>query len=322
MGHNIYREQFYSLRQPAWHNLGFVSQMEEDAITVSERLQIPQIYTAPIQTVDGLVIPGHKAIIGKVGDEETPFSVVSDGYQEMTHFDFIRAWDQSTKHTPVETMGLLGKGDTLFITTKLPGFDIKGVEHANYLMAYNPLTGKNSACMRQTPTRVVCQNTLNASVATAVREYKCHHLSKQASQMHTWISETWDTMQTMTQIMVESLTVLADVRITDFQSKVALEQVYSDQERPVDANPTMMAQWEKYNASQSRHRDAIFGLFDGEGSGSEYDDVKGTAYGLFNSVVEYEQHGRKFSRAQSFMFGAGERRVQKAFDVSLALVGR
>lgn len=50
MAHNLYREKFYTMREPAWHGLGLVSQVPMSAMEIGDKLGLPQVYCESIQT--------------------------------------------------------------------------------------------------------------------------------------------------------------------------------------------------------------------------------------------------------------------------------
>ncbi|MEE9367020.1 MAG: DUF932 domain-containing protein [Dehalococcoidales bacterium] len=324
--HNIYSEKFLSHRQPAWHKLGLVTSELLTGTQAAEKLGLPQVYTEEIKTSSGLVIPDFKAIIGKDGQKEPVcFSVVSKEYHEITHFDFVRAWDRATNGAAIETMGLLGKGETLFLTTKLPAFSVKGEEMVNYLMAYNPLTGDAACTGRVTPVRVVCQNTLNASANRVVEQFRVIHTQAAATQIERWLKNVWETATMQTDALKEAYSFLMEYNLQNSQTEAVLNTVYPNSLRPdadetTDEGLTKLAEWEIANKGQVEHRELVTALYEGVGVGSELETAKGTAWGLFNAVVEYEDFGKKFRRSSSAVFGAGSDRKQKAMSGLLTLV--
>ena len=68
---------------------------------------------------------------------------------------------------------------------------------------------------------------------------------------------------------------------------------------------------------------AVYGLYAGEGKGSELASAAGTAWGLLNGVTEYiDQHRRARSadhRLDSAWFGPGAAIKEKAFHEALKL---
>ena len=328
MAHNIHKEKFLSHRKPAWHGLGLVVDKPLSAIEASRRIGIPRISTESIKTKTGLAIPDYKAIISKEkGSKKTVLSVVSHDYQEITHGDFVNLWHRATGGAPIETIGVLGKGEVLFITTKLPSFEVRGEELENYLLAYNPLSGVEAVTGRETPVRVVCQNTLMASAHNFRSQFRVIHVGAGASteQIETWLKNLWETRDAQAKTLKEAYTLLSKAKLTDGQTKQVLSAVYPTPRKPERADPMTdagleaLAKWERTIHYSRHHRKSVVGLYEGDGLGSTTLATQGTAWGLYNAVAEYENHKKKFRQPSSMVFGAGARRLQKTFDECLML---
>lgn len=324
MAHNIHDKKIILMRQPAWHGLGLVIQEPMNATGATLKLGIPTITTESLQTTAGVSIPGYKAIIGKEeGKDPVVFSVVTNEYQEISHADFAGAWDRATNKAPVETIGLLGRGETLFISTKMPNFDVKGDECNNYLLAYNPLTGKDASTARITPVRVVCQNTMNQSVTNFTQQFKVIHTSDAAKDIEQWLQKVWSLSVAKAEAVKEAFDILAGFRISDNEFKDLLRSdVYIDPIRPESDGEGFLdklASWEKQRKRIEEHREEVFDLYDGKAIGSDTEAFKGTAWGAWNSVVEYEDYGKSRRQASSALYGAGSDRKNAAFAELLAL---
>src|SRR4051794_40122386 len=119
MAHNLFGERFYSLRRPAWHGLGLVLDEELGAADAFDRIGAYDVHLEDLTTAGGLPIP-HKAIVrDRVDDQLQVFGVVGPDYHLVSPRDVVTLWDKAVSR-PVETIGALGKGETLFVSTKLP----------------------------------------------------------------------------------------------------------------------------------------------------------------------------------------------------------
>lgn len=325
MAHNIHNKKFISLRQPAWHGLGLVIQDEINAVTAGEKLGLPIVYTEPVRTESGLVIPDYKCIVGKEKDKApVAYSVVSKEYVEITHADFLIAWDKATNGAPIETIGLLGKGENLFVTTKLPSFDIKGDEHESYLLAANILSGKEANFGRVTPVRVVCQNTLNLSASRFSDQYRLIHVGDPIKQIGAWLQRVYQTAKQKQETLKEAYNILAEFKPTVDQVLKTLDATYPTAERPdadekTDEGLRELAAWQASNVRQIEHQQNVNDLFEGKALGAGFKSAAGTGFGLWNAVVEYEDYHKSRRSTSSALFGAGADRKQVAFDSLLAL---
>ena len=323
MAHNIYNEKFIGLRRPAWHNLGLVIDDGIGGVDSGERLGLPNVHTEPVYTQSGVTCQGYKAIIGKERDKDAVvFSVVGEDYNEITHTDFLYAWDRATKSAAIETIGLLGKGENLFVTTRLPKFDVKGDELDNYLLAANKLSGFEADFCRITPVRVVCQNTLNLSAQQFSEEFRVIHRGDSIKQIQSWIERVWKTANEKVEAVKEAYTILANFTPNGAQVQGALLSVYPSPLRP-ETDPRddldAWAAWQKAAERASDHRTQVMELFEGKAIGSDLRSARGTAWGLWNAVVEYEDYVKPRRAASSALFGAGADRKQAAFDSLLSL---
>ena len=332
MSHNIMdSREFISYREPAWHRLGLVIEEQLGAVAAGHLLHLPDITTEPVVTLSGLQTES-KAIIGEfVGGGKNVYAVVSKGYHEISHKDFLQAWDGALPGSFVETIGLLGLGETLFLSTRLPAFSVKGDEMGSYLMAYNPLTGHEATTVRITPVRVVCQNTLIMSGSQYVEQHRVVHNQPAAAQIEAFLKEAFAKTVAKVETVKEAYELLASRRLTDDEARESFKVVYADLAKPAnvmgratfDAEALdQMAAWERRNGAQVEHRTGCYNLYAGDGRGSMSEAAKGTAWGAYNAVVEYEQHLKRFRKAESVMFGAGADRVANAFESYMELASR
>lgn len=328
MAHEIHQHKFLSYQVPAWHGLGMVLADPVDALAAANQLGLPEVSTSPIYTADGTEIEGYKVISGVEIDEntrerkETVYSVVSDEYQEITHRDFVKAWHRATKAN-VETMGLLFKGATLFISTKLPGFKVKGDECDNYLLAYNPLTGKDASTARITPVRVVCANTLAQSACNFRDQFRVIHTAEAAIDIERWLTMIWHNAEAQTQAIREAFEALASTRMNDEALQSVLERVYAEPAMPkrdpqTDEGLLTLAAWDRERQYMAVHREEVIALFHGQATGYS-ETFKGTAWGGWNAVVEYEDHLKPRRQLASVLSGNGADRKNSAFKEFLSM---
>lgn len=332
MAHEIYKGKFVSYRQPAWHGLGLVVPDAIGAAEAARRIAIPTVETGTVylKAGDGFVaIPGFKAITGReVDNTVSVYDVVTKDYHEITHAAFIDAWVRATNNAPIETMGVLYGGATLFTSTKMPTIDVKGDAVDTYLLAFNPLKAGQAATMRVTGVRVVCANTLAASGRDFISECRVIHSRPAVEQLERFIRDTWTMATAKVATLKEAFELLASTRVADDVAKGVLATVYVTVPYPEallnrassdrDALRALV-EIDRTNAGQQEHRETAYRLFAGDGTGSASDAAKGTAWGLYNAVVEYEQYMKKYRRAESVLVGAGKERIMAAYDATMAV---
>jgi phage/plasmid-like protein (TIGR03299 family) len=328
VSHQIYDEKFLSYRQPAWHNLGQVITEEIGAVEAGRRIVVPTITTEPVITASGLATD-YKAILGDLKEGKHVYSVVTKNYHEITHAQFLETWDKCVKQH-VETIGLLQTGAGLFLSAKLPSFDVKGDEIAAYILAENWLTGARSNKVRKTPVRVVCWNTLNLSDSQSLIEYIMHHTRPAVEQLEAHLKELLERSTGEYLALKEVYEILASTKVDDTKAKELFTGIYPTKafpkgltERAADDKDALdeLASWERANKAQEVNQEKCFALFSGDGVGSTTEAAKGTTWGAYNAVAEYEQYLKKYRKAESIMFGAGKDRVVDAFEAACELAG-
>ena len=317
--HNIYDQRFYTYRQPAWHGLGYVSQDEHTAVQAGEMIGLPEIYEAPIAAKADKVympMPGYKAIIGVTQHsgkpKATPYSVVTDRYEVVTHRQFTEMFDRATG-SRVETLGLLGQGEILFFTAPISTIDVHGDEVNNFLLICNPLNGRSAIRVRTTSVRTVCHNTLLIALGQQTdRELRVKYNDGQVAQkIETWLQATWAETAGMTKVLQDAYDAIARLQLIPDSVATALETVYPVPDEPGGLIGAAAEAREKERQQQHGHQQSVLELF--EGSRTRTPAAMGTAWGLWQAVIEYEDFMRPRANARSRVFGAGAERKQKAF---------
>jgi phage/plasmid-like protein (TIGR03299 family) len=179
-------------KQRAWHKLG---QVFDRPMTVKEALEASHAdYRVDLQTIfavtpaiaeamNGGSVPTDLLLQGLVKgkkatmrmDRAEALGIVGDTYgvvQNLDAFTFIDTLctGQLGNHVPViECAGVLGRGERVFITAKFPEsviLDNKGADRVEMYMVFTTShDGTGAVKCLVTPTRVVCNNTLNTAIA-------------------------------------------------------------------------------------------------------------------------------------------------------------
>lgn len=326
MAHNIFDSNVVLNRQPAWHGLGYVADCDMTAREASTRISIPQIALEPaFYPVNGAGMAeadGIKIIVGGVqasgaGCVLTPYGAVTDSYHLFAHDDAIALWDTIVT-SPTESLGLLGKGETLFLSTRLPSFGVRGDEVRPYLMLLNPCNGIESIKCAVTPIRAVCQNTVIMGLSAASAQTAINHLKAPAEHVQRWLREMWESMVERRAVITEALETLANRPVYSREVAEVLSGIYQVSMMPETTDLDRLAAWEKANKRQKEHQQACVGLF--ESSETITTATQGTAWGLYNAVAEYEDYFKGRNTNRNRMFGESAARKRQAFDACLSLV--
>lgn len=197
-------------KERAWHKLG---QVFDGPLTVKEALELShanyRVELFPIvamvprfadsltqgtivtdETQDIMldsIIPNRKVTVRM--DTMKPLGVVSDSYGIVQNEDAFKFLDTlltgkltETEHTPIiETAGVLGCGERVFITAKFPEQIILNNKTDDRVEMYVVFTtshdGTGAVNCMVTPTRVVCNNTLNIAMKRHAGKISLRHSS-------------------------------------------------------------------------------------------------------------------------------------------------
>jgi phage/plasmid-like protein (TIGR03299 family) len=237
MAHNIFGKRFVGARTPAWHRLGTVIP-EDQEITVKEALKIGGIdfnylivpigYTLPDGT---FVTSGQKQIILREPTDDDPewaeMGLVSDNYHLMQNRDLAEGLDVLAKQTgwKFETVGALGKGDTVFMTLRTGTESVFGDNYDTYVILSDGKGNGRGLQLVICTTRVVCQNTLMMSDAAANKIIIPHGAGVSAD--YDWWITTIGGLEQSRQDFFTRLRKLADTeKISDRQAQSVINAAF------------------------------------------------------------------------------------------------
>lgn len=277
---------FVSARLSAWHRLGTVlpdtftaAQAMEKAYLGAwqvRKLPVPPIYDEVTGTwletdQDFLVArtnPFTKQVerMGRVG---TDYEVI----QNEQHAAFLDTLvGESGAH--FETAGSLNGGKRMFITMKMPNHMLIGGHDRIdwYLAATNSHDGTSPFTVFATPTRVVCQNTLNAALRGAKHMVKIRH-TKSATERVQKAREVLGLTFKYSEAFEAQANKMIETELTNQEFDKIIAALF-----PVTGTTTRA----KNNAQ--RKRDSMLTLFKDAGTQA---NCRNTAWGAYNAVVEH-----------------------------------
>jgi phage/plasmid-like protein (TIGR03299 family) len=274
MAHEV--ETMFSAREVPWHGLGTVT---PDALTAADAIEAAgldwgvklhslyaQVGGNMKKIVDrfAVVRDSDSSVLGTVGTKYTPF-------QNRDAFAFADSLVKDDE-AQYETAGSLRHGRVIFLTMKMP-FDITlhGGDKTNiYLMLRTSHDGTMAIGAYATAVRVVCMNTMTAAVSQAPHKWSVAHVSNMAQKLE----EARDSML-KTAAYAEAYT---DMGNTMIEKKVTDDQVV-----------TML----KASLVKRPKTDERIELIMDYYHNSPLNGFQGTAWGAFNALTEYMDHGRE-----------------------------
>lgn len=310
------RENVMVVGQPAWHGMG---QVLENPATAAEAIEAAGLDYEVVKRPLVYGIDGHQYTMdGKFAtvrtDTNEPLGVVGSHYQVLQNrdafgfFDPIVDEDEAVYHTA----GVLGKGERMWILAKLPEYIRVGKDDLieQYALLYNSHDGGEAVTACITPIRVVCNNTLTAALRGARNVVKVRHtvnMQDGLAQAHELLGIT----KRYTEALQDAFTAMTRVKMSDMDAQAFLDGLY-----PQDPEKEVWTLGQKI-------KDGIMTSFY-TSPGSEFEESKGTLYGLYNGLTHYFDHVRNYksedNRLKAVWFGAAKDFRQKAFNKAMELV--
>lgn len=296
MAANLFGDRFFSFRKPAWHGMGKVQDTEIGAYDAFSAIGTYEVHLEDLVTEYGIKLEQRAVVRSATEDDPSPriYGVVSRDYQLITPTTVCDSWDKAVNR-PVETIGALGKGETFFVTTKLPTLSVRGEEVENYLLLISPMTGSDALQIRVSPVRVVCQNTLVLAKRSSTETYKIVHDTYAQPRLEAWLDGIYERSLAKAEKINAEFAALAAKRLTPKAVDRIIEQVYTMPAMPKQELLKVVADrqakdYEYLKDQAENRRQAARALFDGKGMGMDSEAAAGTAWGLYNAVVELEDY--------------------------------
>jgi phage/plasmid-like protein (TIGR03299 family) len=316
------KHSFFSVKQNAWHGLGKIL---DNCPTSSEAIihagldfevkSTPVLYSLP--EMEDITVTMDKRFITYRDDTKDVFDVVSDRYTIVQNKEGFKFFDSIVGEGQAiyETAGALGKGETIFITAKLPGH-IKVVHDGHdegiekYLLLTMSHDGKGSIEALFTPIRVVCNNTLMAALEGADFKIKVRHSANASDQLeiaHTMLGITARLADDLQSVFNKMTTIkVTDKEVQDYILKVFLTTAEFLDHGKVTKH--------KANIVQDVFSYYLTGI------GQELNTCKGTIYGAYNAISGYFNNVKEYktneSRMTSNLMGDNAKLVNLAFKMA------
>lgn len=315
MAHEV-ETMFYNRVAP-WHGLGEMVQealSSEDALRMAgldwEVTQLPVLadFNGDIRTTHG-----YKHNVRSTDNKV--LGIVTDKYricQNKDAFAFTDALlDADVKY---ETAGSLFGGKRVWLLAKMPTEVVLGDEIAPYLVFTNAHDGTGAIKVAITPTRVVCNNTLNMALNGAKRYWSTRHVGDLEYKME----ESQRTLELATDYMKKFNTtaeLLVDKVIPNSSFQELLAELFP---MPKNIDDTSMRTidniLDKRNTLEYVYNNA-----------PDIQKFKNTGWGVMNAVSDMVLHSepkRKTATYQNNLFSSvidGNNIIDKAYEVLMAI---
>ena len=324
MAHEIWENRVFTGRGiPAWHKLGITIDgvaTWQDAMLLAgldwqvEKKPLRDEWGNSLQdgfgkdaNISGIFRDIDNALLGVVRDR---YSTI----QNKEAFAWVDALiGQEGAH--YDSAGALKGGQTIFCSAHLPsaGFEvIPGDQHQTYLMFTTSHDGSQSAQVKLTDVRVVCNNTLTSSINGMGTSLFIRHTKSAADRLAV--------AKSLIDISAITAEGIRDKMRSLVEKKVTRETVTNIFNKlfpvPPEASNTTV---------RNKNITDILNLYEFNDN-NQFPEIRGTAYNLVNAVTEWTDTTRgtrntggdytpEKARITSAIFGSGELLKQKAFAI-------
>lgn len=345
MAHNINfnertgRYSFFSVQRKAWHSLGQIVEQyptSEEAIKHAgldyEVVKSPLFTEGSgiIETVDGIEIGSSRLEVPHYfanvrTDNNAVLGVVGKDYhivQNREAFNFFDAIVGGSEGILYETAGALGKGERIFITAKLPGYIRVGNGDdvtEKYLFLTTSHDGSGSITAAFTPIRIVCQNTLNASLRNMSNVVRIKHTAGARQRLDN-AHKIMELANTLSDQLGWIFNEWAKIRVSDREVRKLIQLALCPNKETLE-HIKKGADNELSTVFKNTVNDAF--AYAMVSDAQQMDTTKGTLFGAYNAVTGYFQNVRNYRddqvKLQSIvMGGTAQSKSQKAFDYCTA----
>lgn len=315
---------FASHSEKAWHGLG---QIVDTAMTSAQAIELAnldyEVKKAPIfagiQSESGLDYSEYEDRFATYRtDNNDVLGLVGDRYEIVQNKDAFGFFDAiiDSGEAIFETAGVLGKGERIFVTAKLPkDMLVNGEVCEKYIILTNSHNGSSSIIAGLTTIRVVCNNTLQASLRDLSNKVSIQHRKGAKDKL----SEAYRVMGIASTYMTEIEEVFNKMAKTPISDE-GLKKYIEDVMRPVYKKE------DNVEEISTRFKNQVNSIYEFAMSHPTQitDASRGTMWGAYNSISGYYNYIANFkdteAKFSSQMFGNANTKISKGFEKALELI--
>ncbi len=317
---------FFSVQEKAWHRLGKIVQ---DYPTSAEALKFAGLDYEVLKEPNTHILPSGNSVVSnnsfftyRSDNEAILGDKVGKDYhivQNREAFNFFDSIVGNGEGIMYETAGALGNGERIFITAKLPGYIRVGNGDdvtEKYIFLTTSHDGSGSITAAFTPIRIVCQNTLNASLRNMSNVVRIKHTSG-ATDRFAEAHKIMGLANTLTDQLEGIFNHWTSVKVTDQEVKKLIQLALCPNK-------------ETYDLLKKGAEDELSTIFKNTVESAfayammsdtqQMETTKGTLFGAYNAVTGYYQNVRSYkddeAKLQSIVLGGtAQSNGQKAFEL-------
>ena len=335
---NIHGSMVYSFEKPMWHNIvepSLVPETAESILTnrfggghsISLRPVTVKLNDKDTETGDFAIVRSKTMY----EDSERVFGYCTERFHPLQPIEIARSFDANVKEF-AETMAFLGHGEDMFISWKMPSFDVKvgGSEDSveMYGIVRSGFDTLNGTRLFTSIYRPVCSNTITLAEGWARQHsdgrgkgaiWQGKGVNKNLLRdLGYWMAHVQGNALREASTLQSLFGRLASIPIVhDSQAKDILKEAYPDTRNvseyyPKELRDDKAQSVNEFNEKQEEIRNGIFELFGGAGTA-----ITPNYWGMLNATSEYFCHIQPSKRpiAESVMFGGRAKNILQMVKV-------
>lgn len=318
----------FSVQEVPWHGLGQIvnSALTSKEAIVAANLDYEVIKKQNTMHHDGVdyTSPGSfstfrtdtKKVLGAVGKDYT----IIQNRDSFSFFDAIVGEGKAI----FETAGVLGEGEQIFITAKLPKSivldNIDEIEQ--YLLLSNAHDASRSIEVLFTPIRVVCNNTLSAALRLAKNRIKIRHTANAKDRL----KEAHELLGIHSELMIEQegmFNLIMDKQLNQSELYTYICNVFLTPTELNDLTHAGLRNIKDVESISTKKRNVMGTIekYYEEGVGQDLVTTKGNLWGAYNAITGYYQNAKSFDtndkKMRSNLYGANYNKMNTAYRVAV-----
>lgn len=324
---------------PAWHEKGTVFADKPLPTVAVARIGADfKIIKAPSQArIDDetvIDLPGQFTVLRAPAGTSTEYvslGACGADYVPIQNLELAQLLNPLSEHWPVETVGVLGKGETIFITLFSGDLDLDGDHVKKFFLITDSKNPKDGGLtFKRVDERVVCRNTLDFALAEYGDQVDIRHTGDIQTRAAT-VVELYGRLRAQDEAVDATLRLLRATKVTQENAKAIFKATFPAPKTPgalklaraaggtdgISAkgsewvNGTGKA-WQNEVARMERYELGAFQLY--ERICDEYPKIGGTAWAAVNAVTELVDWGpsRNKDRGGRALWGEGQVFKQRA----------
>lgn len=298
-----------------WHGLGqsikegaSIKEIQKAAGLAWKVERRPVLFQVGDDAAATKVDPDHQVIYR--GDTQAVLDVTGKGYVPHQNIEVLEFFSEylAAGDMFIDTAGALNGGKQIWVLAKMSEeFKLAGGDRVlGYVMLMNPHQYGKGMIGKMTAVRVVCRNTLMASLGAEGASIKIWHTSEFNKDRQDKVKEQLGIASERFNSFKDEAKLLAKTTLVQEDAVRLVATIFG-------TDPTTALE------QQGRTVQRVVELYMGAGKGSQLASAKGTAWGVLNAVTEYIDHeyGRtQNARLTNAWLGSGDR-LKRAAKIQL-----